>query len=124
MRGRKRKAGSCSSSTIPRWSRVGWGVMAKRLHLWTRFWRAKLSAENTASGRLECASPAASPEGECSRVSEASPPDPLSTTWRGETGERKADSRAAGVRFFFLVEERSEERRVGKECPQLCRSRW
>src|SRR3989449_6340069 len=51
MRGRKRKAGCCSSSTIPRWSRVGWGVTAKRLHLWTRFWRAKLSAENMASGR-------------------------------------------------------------------------
>src|SRR5437764_826604 len=118
MRGRKRKAGCCSSGTIPRWSRVGWGVMAKRLHLWTRFWRAKLSAENTASGRLECASPAASPEGECSRVSEASPPDPLSTTWRGETGERKADSRAAGVRFFFLVEE-NEKEKADSGCPGI-----
>src|SRR5207237_10174238 len=102
MRGRKRKAGCCSSGTILRWSRVGWGVMAKRLHLWTRFWRDKLSAENTASRRLECASPAASPEGECSRVSEASPPDTLSTTWRGETGERQAHSRAAGARVISL----------------------
>src|SRR2546426_12765071 len=87
MRGRKRKAGCCSSSTIPRWSRVGWGVTAKRLHLWSRFWRAKLSAENTASGRLGCASPAASPEGECSRVSEASPPDPSPRRGEGKRGE-------------------------------------
>src|SRR5213593_2838687 len=89
MRGRKRKAGCCSSSTIPRWSRVGWGVTAKRLHLWTRFWRAKLSAENTASGRLGCASPAASPEGECSRVSEASPLTPSPRRGEGKRGRGK-----------------------------------
>src|SRR5947208_16677507 len=103
MRGRKRKAGCCSSSTIQRWSRVGWGVMAKRLHLWTRLWRAKLSAENTASGRLERASPAPSQEGECTRVSAAPPPAPLSTTWRGETGQRDEDSQAAAARFFLLL---------------------
>src|SRR5437773_11754301 len=104
MRGRKRKAGCCSSSTIPRWSRVGWGVMAKRLHLWTRLWRAKLRAENTESGRLGGASPAASPGGGGSRVSEAPPPDPPPTTWGGETGERNGDCRAAGVGFFLPVE--------------------
>src|SRR5213592_1650118 len=114
MRGRKRKAGCCSSSTIPRWSRVGWGVTAKRLHLWTRFWRAKLSAENTASGRLACASPAASPEGECSRVSEASPPDSLSTTWRGETGGEESGFPGSRSPFFLS---RGGERHLAIENP-------
>ena len=30
----------------------------------------------------------------------------------------------AGVDDRDIAEDRSEERRVGKECPQLCRSRW
>jgi hypothetical protein len=28
------------------------------------------------------------------------------------------------LRFFFDASWRSEERRVGKECRRLCRSRW
>src|SRR3546814_15055320 len=28
------------------------------------------------------------------------------------------------TRLFYLVEDRSEERRVGKECDSPCRSRW
>ena len=31
---------------------------------------------------------------------------------------------AEGRRYLDLMAGRSEERRVGKECPQLCRSRW
>ena len=30
----------------------------------------------------------------------------------------------AGQKFVFQMNERSEERRVGKECAPMCRSRW
>src|SRR3546814_2649094 len=36
----------------------------------------------------------------------------------------RAALRAAGVEWEELPDERSEERRVGKECVSTCRSRW
>src|SRR2546425_10171122 len=104
MHERKRKGGCCCSSTIPQWSRVGWGVTERRSLLWTRFWRAKLSADNTASGRPSAPHPLPLRIGECSRVPKPHPLTPLHDVERG-TRERKADSLAPGVRFFFLVEE-------------------
>src|SRR6266404_2289061 len=111
MRGRKERAGCWSSNTIPRWSRVGWGVMARRLHLWTRSWRAKLSRDNTASGRPSAPHPLplrklGSALGFRDDVIR-SPSSVLRNYGRRRTGDgrREADSRAAGVRFFFLVEE-------------------
>jgi len=69
--------------------------------LWTGFWRAKLSPDNTASGRLSAPHPLPLRIGECSRVPKPHPLTPSSRRGEGK-GERKADSRAAGVRFFFL----------------------
>ena len=40
----------------------------------------------------------------------------------GAAGGIKVEAGAAGK--VFKVEARSEERRVGKECLRLCRSRW
>jgi type I restriction enzyme M protein len=37
---------------------------------------------------------------------------------------RELTEGAAGGFFRFVNDERSEERRVGKECRRLCRSRW
>ena len=39
-------------------------------------------------------------------------------------GKRKVPMIGIEGRYFSLSPFRSEERRVGKECPQLCRSRW
>src|SRR2546430_12873773 len=109
MHERKRKGGCCSSSTIPQWSRVGWGVTERRSLLWTRFWRAKLSADNTASGRPSAPHPLPLRIGECSRVRDdviRSPRSLLRNYGRRKTddGRRAAASLAPGVRFFFLVE--------------------
>src|SRR5207249_6502237 len=114
MRGRKRKAGCCSSSTIPRWSPVGWGVTAKRLHLWTRFWRAKLSAENTASGRLECASPAASPDESALGFPKPDSPLPLSAMRRGGQGVRSSGFPGSRSPLFLS---RGGERHLAIENP-------
>src|SRR5216117_4182619 len=43
---------------------------------------------------------------------------PMSLPWKGEMLPAQ---RRPG---FRLGQSRSEERRVGKECPSLCRSRW
>ena len=44
---------------------------------------------------------------------------------RKATGFKKLQSRVAnGIRSAVLKDGRSEERRVGKECALLCRSRW
>ena len=43
----------------------------------------------------------------------------------GETVKRAtAAACELGVRLLTVHADRSEERRVGKECPSLCRSRW
>ena len=43
---------------------------------------------------------------------------------RGNVHVRSAGSTHADEINPAVVEARSEERRVGKECPVLCRSRW
>ena len=38
--------------------------------------------------------------------------------------QHKKGKLTARERIHFLIDERSEERRVGKECTSWCRSRW
>ena len=51
--------------------------------------------------------------------------------WHERFDEEERFQRMYGLSAFFIGEQRvaaelgrSEERRVGKECPSLCRSRW
>src|SRR5216117_4333209 len=54
--------------------------------------------------------------------------DVCSSDLRASSGGRRSGVLAVGGRTGLLLDEgrrrRSEERRVGKECPSLCRSRW
>src|SRR5213594_5192509 len=71
------------------------------------------------------------------RARSGTPASPFDTRGHDEAGERddqtrEADSEAPGDRFRVIAQlelpraggDRSEERRVGKECERLCRSRW
>src|SRR3546814_19511855 len=57
----------------------------------------------------------------------------LSATWRGTLGQKQLagvhfqqgdENRIEGDRSDVLLDGRSEEQRVGKECVSTCRSRW
>src|SRR3546814_19485494 len=44
--------------------------------------------------------------------------------WSARSGENERSFYTEGARVVSKQEERSEERRVGKECVSTCRSRW
>src|SRR6266850_1664883 len=95
-------------------------MTARRLHLWTRSGRARLSRDNTASGRLSAPHPLplrklGSALGFRDDVIR-SPSSVLRNYGRRRTddGRREADSRAAGVRFFLS---RGGEQHLAIESP-------
>ena len=59
-------------------------------------------------------------------VHHAPAPPPTAAAWRGLVALTAGSVLAANLFFFAAVRriERSEERRVGKECIEPCRSRW
>src|SRR3546814_13604531 len=44
--------------------------------------------------------------------------------WRGNVGVRVIETKQTSDGFIIGGTDRSEERRVGKECVSTCRSRW